>query len=387
MLRSITVAELPAPTPWRLRRAWALPPAGQAVARWHVNPLTDIVAYHFSWAWALLPLVLLGDRHPVDYVAVYVAIMTLNFTHRHFSLPYVYLDRQVLAQHRVRFWLVPLLTIAALLVSPPLWAHPSGRAVLSGVAFFAALWNLWHVYMQKYGILRLYNAKVAARPGGGVPGWVDRLLIFGWMPLYFVYLGPAHREVLVQHAPSVNAYLLPMVDALARLQPLLLGPALAVLAASLVVFGRYEWRVNRLGNTPRLSMALGMTLLSASFLVCNPVKAYLAFAFSHAVEYMVFVWAFQRRRYALPLPHRPLLGRLLTRPWLIYPALLLLIGGGYFVLRYYGQYIFPQAGPLQIGGTSAARWVFFWGVYQSLMHFYYDGFLWRMRMPQVRGSI
>ena len=37
--------------------------------------------------------------------------------------------------------------------------------------------------------------------------------------------------------------------------------------------------------------------------VVDPVRAFLAFSFSHAVEYMVFVWAFQRRRYAAPLPH------------------------------------------------------------------------------------
>lgn len=344
-------------------------------------------AYHFSWLWVLVPLAMLGNRHPGDYVALYVAIMTLNFTHRHFSLPYVYLDREVLSQHRVRFFLVPALTVVALLVSPALWTHRVGRPVLSGIAFAAALWNIWHVYMQKYGILRLYNAKAAQRPGAGVPGWVDRLLIFGWMPLYFVYLGPAHRDLLVENAPSVNVYLLPMVDGLARLQPVLLWPAVGTVVASVAVFFLRERGAHGLRNTPRLSMALGMTLLSASFLVCNPLKVYLAFAFSHAVEYMVFVWAFQRRRYSEPLPHRPLLGRLLRRPWLTYPALVVGIGGGYFVLRYFGQYIAPHRDPITIAGTSAARWVFFWGVYQSLMHFYYDGFLWRMRLPQVRGSI
>ena len=40
--------------------------------------------------------------------------------------------------------------------------------------------------------------------------------------------------------------------------------------------------------------------LGAAFLFFDPVKVYLAFAFSHAVEYMVFVWAILRRRYAKP---------------------------------------------------------------------------------------
>jgi len=63
-------------------------------------------------------------------------------------------------------------------------------------------------------------------------------------------------------------------------------------------------------------MALGTTLLSSTFLFVHPIKAYLTYAFSHAVEYMVFVWAFQHRRYAQPLAHHPWLGWALQRPWL-----------------------------------------------------------------------
>ena len=75
-----------------------------------------------------------------------------------------------------------------------------------------------------------------------------------------------------------------------------------------------EWRANRMRNMPRLWMFIGQNVLAVSFLMFNPVKAYLAFAFSHAVEYMIFVWAFQRRRYDKPLPHKPLLQRVLRHP-------------------------------------------------------------------------
>jgi hypothetical protein len=33
------------------------------------------------------------------------------------------------------------------------------------------------------------------------------------------------------------------------------------------------------------------------------------------------------------------------------------------------------------------KWVFYWGVFQSLLHFYYDGFLWKTRQAAVRTSL
>lgn len=367
-------------------RLLSLPRANNGAARWHVSPLIDVTAYHFSWLWALLPLLALPDRHPDDYLALYVMVMAVNFTHRHFSLPYVYLDAQVFAQHKVWFTVVPLLAIAAVLASASLWQYPGGRAAVSAIAFVAVLWNVWHVFMQKYGILRLYNAKARLNTDG-VARWVDRWLVLGWVPLYAVYLGPANRGLLVEQAGSINAYLLPIVDALATARPVLLLPATACVIASLATFVMHERRAFGLRNVPRLSMAAGTTLLGASFLAVNPIKVYLAYAFSHAVEYMVFVWAFQRRRYRGPTTQPTMLARLLRRPWLFYASLLVVVCGGYLVFRHWGQYGLPGQAPLVIGGTSAVRWIFFWAIYQSLMHFHYDGFLWRMRTSQVRRSI
>jgi hypothetical protein len=42
---------------------------------------------------------------------------------------------------------------------------------------------------------------------------------------------------------------------------------------------------------------------------------------------------------------------------------------------------------LEFGGVYAYRWVFYWTVYQSMAHFYFDSFMWKMRMPIVRESI
>jgi hypothetical protein len=345
-------------------------------ASWHVSPSVDLTAYAFSWALVLVPLTLLADR--TAQIALLLLVVGLTFAHRHYTLPYVYLDRQTFEMYPARFTWFPLVMLVGFTLSPLLWTT-SARIVVAAVVFFAGAWNVWHVYMQKYGILRLYAAK--ERSGTGHPRWVDRFLLFSWVPLYLVWLGPSYRDEIATSFPTVESLALPLVDAMARLGPPLVVPAAAVVAASLVFFTAYEWRASRFRNRARLGMALGTSGLSASFLLFNPVHVFMAFAFSHAVEYMVFVWAFQKKRYEEPLAHRPMLGEVLRRPWLAYLGFTLGITVPYLLARFYGYLLFPSATNPIVLGTTIERWAFYWSVYQSLVHFYFDGFLWKMRRP------
>jgi hypothetical protein len=481
-----------------------IPPADQPTRGWHVSPLVDVLAYHFSWLWILVPLVLAGPQHPADYFNVFVVGMTVSFIHRHFTMPYVYLDAHVFRTHVYRFTVFPLLMVVGFLATPFLWkwkvppeffqpmdaafgvtlallgyqwwseerrGHavplravgmggagvagavaiglatgavslvgalgalvatlaltldgrktpgprasarwlPLGlgalalavttppavaalrwpgeifafKAVIQAIAFAAAAWNVWHVFMQKYGILRLYAAKSECAPERRTPGWVDRLLIFGWFPLYLVVLGPANRPLILREAKSVKAYLLPMADAMEAWQAFLFAPAALLVAGAIAAFLAYEWRANRLRNIPRLSMALGVIGLSTAFFFFSPLKVYIAYGFSHALEYMVFVWAYQRRRYAAPLAHRPLIQRLIQWPVLWYGGFVLAFALGYLWLDYADEYG-VTAEPVKLFGVRGASLLFYWTIWHSMVHFYFDGFLWKMRLPQVRANV
>ena len=102
---------------------------------------------------------------------------------------------------------------------------------------------------------------------------------------------------------------------------------------------------------------------------------------------MVFVWAFQRRRYGVQRDPEPLLGRILSRPWLAYGVFTLGLTVPYLLMRFWGYLIVPAASNPVVLGTTIERWAFYWSVFQSLVHFYYDGFLWKMRLPSVQANI
>lgn len=475
---------------------------------WHVSPLVDTLAYAFSWVWVLIPMVLVSGTDRLDYLGAYLVVLTFTDVHRHYGLPYVYLDRQVFRRHPIRFTLFPLVMVALFVAAPflsrsrlhldgpavaaalgalvlfvqllgrdrddrrpsarllatafaasvvgaglgfagallagvpnppaiavaasafafslsldglqrragafrPTFLAPvltalalgaalvlSGaseptlyrvRGVIAFVAVVAGLWNIWHVYMQKYGILRLYQAKArplrVERGASDVPGWVDRLLLFAWMPLYLFALAGEYRGEVFRLFPMGRATLGPLFDVVETLSPALLPVSIALVLFSIGLFLYYEHRAHGLRSRARLVMALGTIGLASTFLYVHPLKAYLAFAFSHALEYMVFVWAYQRRRYREPLPHRPLIERALRFPWISYVLSALFLGGLFLYWKYWGRWIVVEADQPRLLGRRAMEWVGYWTIFQSMVHFYFDGFLWKMRLPTVRATI
>lgn len=257
--------------------------------------------------------------------------------------------------------------------------------VFQGIAAFMALWNIWHVYKQKYGILRVYAAKSSVPPERRASPWADWALVFGWVPLYFVWFARHAQAALQRHAKSVEAIVGPLQRALDVAYPVLLPIAVVIALATIAAWARAEWAASRGESTPRWSMAIATTALAVAILA-DPVKGYMAFGFAHAVEYVVFVWAYQRRRYAHPLAHDPWIGRALRHPWLAYGAFFLLVGGASYALEF-GSYLRWFDGSFRPLGTKPGYWLFYWTVWHSMAHFWYDGFLWQMRLSTVRASL
>jgi hypothetical protein len=374
-----------------LARWLGVPPPAQPVARWHVSPAVDALAYHWSWLLVLVPLSFMGDRHPADYRLLLLLVVAGNFTHQAVSLPFVYLDRDVFARHRRRVTVLPLALLALFAGSVVYWKleaprFPTFQWFILGVGAVAYTWNFWHVYMQKYGILRLYSAKAGGSGAATVPGWVDRLLVFAWLPLTIVVVSTNHAAFLLYTYGFMAPVLAPVLGFVDRWAWLGRPGGIALVGASLAVFLLHEGRAHGLRNVPRLSMALGTTLLSASIVTLNPVKAVIAFGFSHVLEYFVFVWAFQRRYYHVPLPHRPVLGRLLDHPALAFGGFIVLVGGAYFVVNSW-SYLFPTAARPAVAGVPLATVLALLALYQSMVHFYFDGFLWKMRRPELRAHL
>lgn len=351
---------------------------------WNISPAIDVMAYHFSWAWILIPSLFASSEEANLYLLAIVLGVTL--AHRHYGLPYAYLDESVFHRYQRQLTWFPLACIALLAATPLLLIGENEGSNLSkvagGLVFLAVVWNVWHTYMQKFGIMRLYLAKEAAGHPK-TPGWVDKYFLMCWIPLFFSYLGPAYKSVILDRGADVGAALSVIIEFMEKYETLLVVPSILVAAGGIGLWLWYEWRTQRFRNHARLSAALGTTLASTALFWADPVKAFIAFGFSHAVEYMVFVWGFQRRFYNQPRRHPSVMQRLLTFPrawYLSFTAILIVLGS------IQALYI-DDLNEIPFAWMTVGRWYFYYTVYESLVHFYMDGFLWKMRRPEVSGYV
>ena len=351
---------------------------------WNISPAIDIVAYHFSWAWILIPSLYASSEDANLYFLAIVLGVTL--AHRHYALPYAYLDQGVFRQYKRQLTWFPLACIALLAATPLVLIGEDKGSRLSqaagAVVFLAVVWNVWHVYMQKFGILRLYLAKEPAAHLK-TPGWVDKYFLLCWIPLFFSYLGPTYKSVILDRGADVGAALSVIIAFMEKYETLLVVPSILVAAGGVGLWLWYEWRTQGFRNRARLSAALGTTAASTALLWADPVKAFIAFGFSHAIEYMVFVWGFQRRFYNQPRRPPSLMQRMLAFPrawYLSFTAIFVVLG---FLQSLY----IDDLNEIPFAWMTIGKWFFYYTVYESLIHFYMDGFLWKMRRPEVSGYV
>ena len=351
---------------------------------WNISPVMDVVAYHFSWAWILIPSLFASSESANFYFLAIVLGVTL--AHRHYGLPYAYLDESVFSRYQRQLTWFPLACLALFAATPLFLIGEDQGSRLSqaagAIVLLAVVWNVWHTYMQKFGIMRLYLAK---EPAGHLktPGWVDKYFLLCWIPLFFSYLGPAYKSVILDRGADVGAALSAIIEFMEKYETLLVVPSVLVAAGGVTLWLWCEWRTQRFRNHARLSAALGTTLASTALFWADPVKAFIAFGFSHAIEYMVFVWGFQRRFYNQPRQYPSIMQRLLKFPrawYLSFTAILIIVGS------LQALYI-DDLNEVPFAWMTVGRWYFYYTVYESLVHFYMDGFLWKMRRPEVSGYV
>jgi len=153
-------------------------------------------------------------------------------------------------------------------------------------------------------------------------------------------------------------------------------PSLApyILAAGLLYLGFYLYSYRRLtkqGYRPcPQKIAMLVSSGSVSIVACGfltPWKAFFVMNFFHCWQYFAIVWWTERRtlRRLLHLEH------VSAGPWLaflVFAATTLLVGIGY---QLYGV------------DYAALRWTAAVAVSISLLHYWYDGFVWSVRKREV----
>jgi len=277
-----------------------------------------------------------------------------------------YGDRALFDRFKIRFVVAPLAILAVCI-----W---SSAYNIQAVQLVAMAWGIWHGMMQTYGFCRIYDAKASAKAAARAR--MDLALCFAWFSAAVLLSPMRFRTLLELYYESGGPVIASAVVDAIRMA--------VILALGLVTLG-FLWRQFSDWRAGRGASPVKITLLASSIAfwwycnngVQNILVGIALFEVFHDVQYLAIVWIYNRTR--------------VERDESI---------GGFmrFVFRRSGALIGVYVGLVlaygAIGLTQSAvtaEWIRHGliGVVtaSALLHFYYDGFIWKVREPQTRTML
>ncbi|MDX1387290.1 MAG: hypothetical protein R3257_06835, partial [bacterium] len=225
----------------------------------------------------------------------------------------------------------------------------------------ASLWNFYHTLMQKMGILRIYSRK-----GEEGRSWLDKSMVWVWFGWLFFALAasPVARAQAARLAKSgrfIRNTLEPFFDFL----PWVAHAFLIVGIALTLWYFWEEWKFRERIHWPKNLFLLSLWGIYLTFFY-DFFVGFLVFAFSHAVEYLAFVNVFAKKKYATRPARSSPMARWVRHQWQ-YFALFTAVSCVIFIPWYFEDRV-------------SLNWYI---VGTSFLHFLYDGWIWKVRKPEV----
>jgi hypothetical protein len=306
--------------------------------------------------WVMRPATMFGSTEA--WVSLFIAVWT--YAHLCAVVFRSHVNRDIYVRFKYRFTVVPLVLFLGLWFSD--W-------LMVTAVVLAVFWDVYHTAMQNFGFCRIYDSRQGSfsEKGRKLDIMVNQLL----------YVGPIVGGL--SFAPTLKAFnsyadvgwFFPIQAAnfLVFLQPRL---TLLLLVGGTLFLGYYVfsyWQLSQGGyRVSRQKVAIlfstGITSVWAwGFL--PPFYAFFVSNFYHALQYFGIVWAMENRNIRRAVG----LSGLSSGAWITFALFLLsLIAAGVAFKLY---------------GTNTIRWGLAFFTVISLMHFWYDGFVWQAHKMQT----
>jgi Flp pilus assembly protein TadD len=340
---------------------------------WVINPAADIIIFIAT------PLLLaFGFRMFLTAAmlpALKLVILGISATGHHLpGFIRAYTDKSIFQRFKWRLILVPALFI--------LLAGFCAIYKLGFMLFALLTWSIWHGSMQIMGFLRIYDAKAGfnSRTTAKLDFWI----CITWF-VQVVLWSPSRSSAIFSSFYLAGGPLLPAgpVLTLETAWLYLTYVVTAAYAANLLYNGIRNdyWNLPKLANLLVSLSFWGWCMLKVE----NIIVGLIMWEIFHDLQYNVFVWKYNQARVAKGLSQSAF-ERFLFRPdakiILIYTGCILLYGclGGYSqdIINIYENQSLYTSWMTRFVNIFAAS---------GLIHFYTDGFIWKVRDQKVREDL
>jgi Flp pilus assembly protein TadD len=344
-------------------------PAPAAVARnrslWILDGWRDLILYVCTPL--LLVPIFIAAQGLWSAEDIYLFVAAFGAMGHHLpGMIRAYGDRALFQRFRWRFICAPIFLVVVC-AAFSLWD-------LKGIVLVAFFWGVWHGMMQTYGFCRIYDAKV------GSFAEVTRRLDFALCGIWFataVLLSPQRMTDTLETYYSAGGAFIPPALLRAGQQGLL---ALAVLVSALFL-ANFLWMWSNGKRPSPVKLVLLVTSISFWWYCNNIVASVLVgvalFEVFHDVQYLSLVWIYNRKRVESDRSIGGFMRFVFRRSGALVGLYIGLIFA-YGALGYYKSSIGIDVVKRILTGVVTAS---------ALLHFYYDGFIWKVREKSTRQSL
>jgi tetratricopeptide (TPR) repeat protein len=348
-------------------RPQTVPPVPQSVPKrnlWILSSWRDLILY-VGTPLLILPLFALAQAR-FSAQDIYLFVAAFGATGHHLpGMIRAYGDRALFERFRWRFILAPIFLLSVC-VAFTWWD-------LKGIVLVVFFWGVWHGMMQTYGFCRIYDAKAGSFAA------LTRRLDFATCGIWFaaaVLLSPQRMADTLETYYASGGLYIPLWI-LQHVQQVVFAAALAVSILFLANFARM-WIKGQRPNPVKL--ALLATSISFWWYCNNGVTNILAgialFEVFHDVQYLSLVWIYNRNRVEKDRTIGGFMRFIFRRSGSLVGLYigLVLAYGSLGLLKEVQIDVVKRA----LTGLVAAS---------GLLHFYYDGFIWKVRERSTREHL
>jgi Tfp pilus assembly protein PilF len=343
----------------------AVPVAAPKKTLWILNSWRDLILY-VGTPLFILPMFLLAQaRWNTQDIYLFVAAFGAMGHHLP-GMIRAYGDRALFRRFRWRFILAPIFLLSVCVAF--YWWD------LKGIIVIVFFWGVWHGMMQTYGFCRIYDAKTGSFAA------LTRRLDFAICGTWFaaaVLLSPQRMaDTLETYYASGGLFIPPWL--LHNVQQVVLAIAIAVAVLFLFNFSRM-WAEGKRPNPVKL--ALLATTIAFWWYCNNGVTNILAgialFEVYHDVQYLSLVWIYNRSRVEKDSSISGFMRFVFRRSGSLVGLYIGLIFA-YGSIAYFNAHLEIETVKRVLTGVVAAS---------GLLHFYYDGFIWKVRERSTRENL
>src|SRR4029077_16735799 len=277
-----------------------------------------------------------------------------------------YGDRALFERFKWRFILAPIFLVVVCVMF--FWWD------LKGIVLIAFIWGVWHGMMQTYGFCRIYDAKVGSF--AALTRRLDFALCGIWFGTAVLLSSQRMTDTLDSYYSAGGPFIPPGL-----LRGVQQGAFALALAVAGLFLANFIWMWVR-GKRPN-PVKLALLITSISFWwYCNNIVASILvgvalFEVFHDVQYLSLVWIYNRKRVETDSSIGGFMRFVFRRSGSLVGLYVGLIFA-YGALGYFKSSVGVDSVKNILAGVVTAS---------ALLHFYYDGFIWKVREKSTRQSL